>query len=277
LNRWYEIVYNVTKIKHRFAGCTDNFRKVVCVNNQLAGEIFVGVVVTIIALIITPIFQGRARWPAVGIVVTITAVYVAYLVYTTQRNPLPLVPIIASLGICLLIAISLRGYVSGFGRSPFIKWRVKLTPEWWVDWKNQRPRQPLSGLISGGDRIGDSCLICCSHQKASVYGPYLEKLPQGKYRAIFRIMLGQKSKGQDDQRLLVLDITTSRDGVWGTRGLAQRELTPADFANTDHFQNFLLDFDIPSGGALDIEFRAHGAEPGPVLVLEYIQLRRRLF
>jgi len=249
------------------------------VSSQILGEIVVGVVVALITVIINQVFQGRARsLLAVVSIVIAAAAYGAYLLYVKQKTEPPVVLVASILAVLLFLALLLRGYVIGFGQSPFIKWHVTLTADQWSQWRQKRPDEACPGLISEGDLIGKACLIRCRHHGDGVYGPYIKRLKQGKYRVIFKAKIGSKPKSMDDQRIIQIDVAASRDGVWGARQFALRELTYGDFKRINVYQDFSLDFDVTAKeGATYVEFRTNAPDPGPVIILDYIQLCNRLF
>jgi hypothetical protein len=201
-----------------------------------------------------------------------------YGIYVAQRAAPPFVASAGTLCTILFLVLLCRAYLSGFGQPPFIKWRVKLTADEWR--AKQEKKEVCAGLISDGERIGEegeeACQFRCEHNNCGVYGPYLDHLPKGKYRAIFKIKVGRVLK--KDQHLIRIDVSASRNLVAGDKELNHRDLSYAHFRQADTYYSFPVDFDISSDkGESDVEFRISPPERGPAMTLEYVQLSRRLF
>jgi hypothetical protein len=249
--------------------------------DQIASEIFIGAVVGLITALINKSFQENINpWIIVGVAI---AAIILYGIVITLGNTPPFIPIAAVLCTVLLGALLYRGYVTGFGRSPYIKWRVKHTASEW-DERKKRGKECL-GLICDGELIGkegeEACQFRCEHFSAGVYGPYIAHLPRNKYRAVFRIKAGRISNKNET----LIHINVAAEGINeegkpqdGYTELTHCDLSYVNFSKADAYQNFPVNFNIlfPQG-ASKVEFRIDHPGHGPIMTLDYIQLYKRLF
>src|SRR6266568_8333028 len=162
--------------------------------NQILVQIFVGVVVALITAIINQIFQGKINylWVLGGFI----AAAALYGLYVAQWTAPPFVTIAGTLCTLLFFVLLCRAYLTRFGQPPFIKWRVKLTADEWR--AKQEKKEVCTGLISDGERIGEegeeACQFRSEHNNCGIFGPYIDHLPKGKYRALFKLKVGRVLK-----------------------------------------------------------------------------------
>jgi len=239
---------------------------------QIGAQIFVGAVVAAITAFINKIIQEKFNfWIILGVVATVV---ILYGILITEGNAPPFIAIAVTL--CAIFSIALAGYITGFGSPPFIEWRVKLTPAQWNVIREQGGECP--GLISDGDLIGkteeQACQFRCQHFNCDVYGPYIY-LPRCKYKAVFRIKMGRTS--DNDGGIEINVAASDNNGNWGAKPLKSSHIPYTKFKRADTYYSCSLDFDAFDKGESKVEFRIHCKERGPVMMLDYIRLYRRLF
>lgn len=109
-----------------------------------------------------------------------------------------------------------------------------------------------------------------------VWGPYIDFLDHGKYKAVFKIkVLGNIGRSKAEVDIITIDVASCKNSL-GDKSHVRKTLTSHYFRKANKYQKIHLDFRLESEER-KIEFRVSSCGSEHIVILDYVELARRFF